>query len=165
MLKLYRRQQGRVTEYHEAWVHSDGVIEHWGTLGEEGHTREHNLDTNISEEENIVQILAPVMSNGFEPIDLDDHAILLIEYEIEGMFGKDDMSDLEKRYDLQERMDQTLGWTGLGHCDGGSIGSGTMEVCCFVVDFEIAKRVIEKDLAGTEFADYSRIYDERASSV
>jgi hypothetical protein len=57
-------------------------------------------------------------------------------------------------------MDETLGWTGLGACDGGSIGGGTMEVCNFVVDFDVAKRVIEEDLAGTEFADYVRIYRE-----
>ena len=68
--------------------------------------------------------------------------------------------DVEKRYLLQDRMNETLGWTGLGHCDGGSIGSGTMEVCCYVVDFEIAKNVIENDLKGTEFEDYMRIYDE-----
>jgi len=57
-------------------------------------------------------------------------------------------------------MNETLGWTGLGACDGGSIGSGSMEVCCFVVDFNAAKQVIEADLEGTEFGDYSRIYDE-----
>jgi hypothetical protein len=28
------------------------------------------------------------------------------------------------------------------------------------VDAEIAKRVIEEDLKGTEFSDYSRIYEE-----
>jgi len=57
-------------------------------------------------------------------------------------------------------MNETLGWTGLGNCDGGNIGSGTMEVCCFVVDFELAKKVIEIDLKNTEFADYTRIYNE-----
>ncbi|HYX51974.1 MAG TPA: hypothetical protein VE783_00880 [Candidatus Limnocylindrales bacterium] len=40
------------------------------------------------------------------------------------------------------------------------MGSGTMEVCCFVVDFEGAKAVIEADLAGTNFSNYTRIYDE-----
>lgn len=55
-----------------------------------------------------------------------------------------------------------LGWTGLGHCDGGSIGSGTMEVCCFVVDFEIGRKVIAADLKGTKFDDYTRIFDEGA---
>lgn len=39
-----------------------------------------------------------------------------------------------------------LGWTGLGHVDGGSIGSGTMEVGCEVVDFE-----------NSEFRDYKEI--------
>ena len=70
--------------------------------------------------------------------------------------------DLEKRYRLQDRMDKTMGWTRLGSCDGGSIGSGTMEVCDFVVDFELAKTVIENDLRGTEFENYTRIYDEGA---
>ena len=37
-----------------------------------------------------------------------------------------------------------------------------MEVCNFVVDFDVAKAVIEKDLAGTEFANYTRIFDENA---
>jgi hypothetical protein len=69
---------------------------------------------------------------------------------------------MSMRHALEERMNETLGWTGLGYCDGGSIGSGTMDVCCFVVDFKIAKRVIEKDLKNTKFADYSRIFDERA---
>lgn len=66
-------------------------------------------------------------------------------------------TDLDKRRALEDRMNETLGWTGLGHCDGGSIGLGTMEVCCCVVDFDIARCVIEEDLKGTEFADYSRI--------
>lgn len=35
-----------------------------------------------------------------------------------------------------------------------------MEVCCFVADFDIAKRVIEADLAGTEVSGFTRIYDE-----
>ena len=71
-----------------------------------------------------------------------------------------DVEDLEKRHRLEDRMNETLGWTGLRMCDGGSIGSGTMEVCCYVVDFDMAKKVIEEDLKGTEFSDYIRIYDE-----
>ena len=81
----------------------------------------------------------------------------MIEYKVDG-FGNE--ADLDKRHRLEDRMNETLGWTGVGACDGGSIGSGTMEVCCFVVDFKIAQAVVENDLAGTEFADYSRIYEE-----
>jgi hypothetical protein len=68
--------------------------------------------------------------------------------------------DLNKHHQLEDRMNETLGWTGLGACDGGSIGSGTMEICNFVVDFDVAKKVIIDDLVGTEFADYTRIYRE-----
>ena len=78
---------------------------------------------------------------------------------INGMGSKD---DVEKRHRLEDRLNETLGWTGLGACDGGSIGSGTMETCSFVVDYELAKKVIADDLAGMEFADYTRIYDEDA---
>jgi hypothetical protein len=76
-------------------------------------------------------------------------------------FKKNVPQPLLAGHELEDRMNETLGWTGLGNCDGGSIGSGTMEVCCFVVDFKIAKHVIEEDLKNTRFADYSRIYDER----
>jgi hypothetical protein len=65
--------------------------------------------------------------------------------------------DLEKRHALQQRMDDTLGWTGLGHCDGGSIGSGTMEVAMLVVDVDLAKRTIAADLKGAPFQGYTRI--------
>ena len=72
-------------------------------------------------------------------------------------------ADLKKRHALQSRMDEILGCTGLRHCDGGSSGSGTMEVCCLVVDFEVAaKRVIAEDLQGTAFKDVTRIYREDA---
>ena len=96
-------------------------------------------------------------SKGYAEIDFEDQKILLIEYAVDG-FGND--SDLEKRNSLEDLMNEVLGWTGLGHCDGGSIGSGSMEVCCFVVDFQLAQHVIADRLRDTEFADYTRIYQE-----
>jgi hypothetical protein len=95
--------------------------------------------------------------NGYKPLNPEDSAVLVIEYKV-AEFGSD--SELQKRHALEGKMNETLGWTGLGHCDGGSIGSGTMEVCCIVVDFPLAKRVIEETLRHTEFASYSRIYRE-----
>ena len=93
-------------------------------------------------------------------MSIEDHQRLLIEYSADGMGS---LKDLHKRHALEERMQQTLGWTGLGIGDGGSIGSGTMEVCCFVVNFATARRVIEADLKATEFDNYTRIYDEDAA--
>jgi hypothetical protein len=161
MLKLYKRIK-RVLHYHEAWAHGAKITEHWGIVGERGETALHKRDKKLSEAKNIEHLLAKSLAEGFKPIDADNHATLLIEYPIEGIGSN---KDLKKRHALEERMNETLGWTGLGDCDGGSIGSGTMEVCCLVVDFKIARRVIEEDLKNTKFADYSRIYDERVDPL
>jgi hypothetical protein len=158
MLKLYKRIK-RALHYHEAWADSAKVMEHWGKVGERGENAQHKRNRKLSEEQNLKQVLSTPLAEGYQPIGDEEHAVLLVEYAIDGMGNT---KDLDKRHALEERMNETLGWTGLGYCDGGSIGSGTMDVCCFVVDFKIAKRVIEKDLKNTEFADYSRIFDERA---
>ena len=158
MEKLYKRVDG-VLYYHEAWAHGGVLVEHWGVVGERGKTRKTTLKE-TSGEHAIAEALRPDREDGFAPVSTNDHVRLLIEYKVDG-FGAG--TDLDKRHAVEDRLNETLGWRGLGICDGGSIGSGTMEVCCFVVDFEIAKRVIAADLATTKFADYTRIYDEDAA--
>jgi len=153
MIKLYKTSDG-VTNYWETWANDEksGTI-HWGQLGHRGESKivETNYKKTVKKEVN------ERLEQGFNFIDDDDLVRLLIEFKVDDMGTAD---DLDKRNRLQSRMDETLGWTGLGHCDGGSIGSGTMEVCCFVVDFEIAKRIIQDDLADTGFSDYTRIFNE-----
>jgi hypothetical protein len=156
MKKLYNRIDG-ILHYHEAWEADGEIVEHWGRAGERGEQRSHEIRVGQSEADAIEAVLEKPRATGFEEIDQDDHSILLIIYPIAGMGTR---QDIEKRHALQDRMDDTLGWTGLGHCDGGSTGSGTMEVCCYVVDFEIAKRTIADDLKGTPFADYAEITEE-----
>jgi hypothetical protein len=156
MQKLYKRVDGRL-HYHEAWVEDRELYDHWGAVGERGEHRTSPAPKGTREATLVKQALVPAVAAGYRPFDEDDHAVLLVEYAVDG-FGTD--ADLDKRHELEERLNDTLGWTGLGHCDGGSIGSGTMEACCYVVDFDIARRVIEGDLAGTPFADYTRIYRE-----
>ena len=158
MNKIYLRIDG-VLRYHEAWVSEGMLIEHWGVVGERGEMAERKLATKAKSKEAtaVADALKPALAKGYAPIDDEAHAVLLIEYAIKGMGTG---IDLKKRHDLEARMDETLGWTGLGECDGGEIGSGTMEVCCFVVDFAIALRVIEADLKDTPFSDYTRIHRE-----
>lgn len=160
MIKLYRRKPSGQLEYWETWDKGDGTfIVHSGIVGNRGSSEEVSSTFFSSAAKKIEKGIAARKSEGFDEIDSDNEFTLLVEYPIDG-FGTE--QDLEKRYRLEERLNEALGWTGLGKCDGGSTGSGTMEVCAFVVDFEIAKSIIEKDLADTEFADYSRIYDENA---
>ena len=159
MLKLYSLS-GPTRRYWETWEEApDRHVVHWGELGTRGDSKTITSPSARGAQHIIEEEIKSLIQQGFAPIPTDNHAVLLIEYAIEEMGSLD---DLEKRHRLENRMNETLGWTGLGACDGGSIGSGTMEVCNFVVDFDIAKRVIEADLTGTEFADFTRIYNERA---
>jgi hypothetical protein len=147
-IKLYRQDPGGLA-YWTAWP--SGKAEwtvHGGPLGERGDVRQVSLAGKDAE-------LARRRAAGFAEIPDDDHHGLEIVYRLAETWGAP--GDLEKRYRLQDRLDATLAWSGLGHVDGGSIGSGTMEVFCMVVDPGIARRVIEADLAGTEFAGFCRI--------
>ncbi len=157
MLKLYRITDSK-KEYWETWDNDDGShTVHWGELGTKGSTKKVKGSFLKKPEKIIQDEINKLVAEGFGEA-LEEYT-LLIEFSVDGMGSGE---DLEKRHRLEERMNETLGWTGLGNCDGGSIGSGTMEVCNFVVDFDVAKKVIESDLQGTEFDNYTRIYDEDA---
>jgi hypothetical protein len=149
MEKLYKNIDGSLY-YWETWTSDQkSSMIHFGKLGEKGTTD--TVPTTVTYE-----MMENLKSEGYKTIPIEDLETLIIEYEVD----LENDQDLQKRYDLQDRMQETLGWTGLGFCDGGSIGSGTMEVCCFVVDFEIAKKIVEDDLKFTKYNDYKRIYLE-----
>ena len=157
MLKLYRFTESK-KEYWETWDNDDGThTVHWGELGTKGSSKVVKRSLFKKAQDKIQLELDKLTEQGY--IQAEHEYTLLIEYEVDG-FGTSE--DLDKRSRLQDRMNETLGWTGLGNCDGGSTGSGTMEACNYVVDFEVAKILIEKDLVGTEFENYTRIYDEDA---
>jgi hypothetical protein len=155
MRKLYLRINDFL-HYHEAWVQDRTVIEHWGKVGERGETRAHPLMDSEVPDQGVARVLSGVLARGYDEIDVEDMHTLVIEHPVVGMGSK---TDLRKRHELEDRLNETLGWTGLGACDGGSMGSDSMEVFCDVVDVDIAKAIIEDDLADTGFSDYARIFE------
>jgi len=155
MLKLYRLKDNQLW-YWETWDKDEKTaIVHWGIVGEQGQNKELKGGLFSSFRKNIQKEINQKLKEGYTEFDQDKFSFLEIEYIIDG-FGTE--QDLEKRHRLEAKMDEVLGWTGLGHTDGGSIGSGTMEAGCMVVDFDTAKKVIEENLKGTEFGNYSRIF-------
>jgi len=156
-MKLYK-QIDSTLHFWETWDINDkkGAI-HKGIVGKRGEYREVNSKLFSSFRKQIQKEIDSYCKDGYQEIDIENHSILLIEFLVDGMGNS---ADIDKRTRLQNKMDEVLGWTGLGHCDGGSIGSGTMEVCCFVIDFNIAKLVIEESLKNTEFGDFKRIFEE-----
>jgi len=154
MLKLYKYIDSELY-YWETWEKDNRTaVVHWGKVGETGQSEELKSGFLSNFRRKAQRQIKEKRLAGYEDIPDDNFSLLEIQYKIEG-FGSE--QDLDRRRRLQEKMNQVLGWTGLGHCDGGSSGSDTMEVCCVVVDFEIAKRLIEKSLAHTEFSNYAGI--------
>jgi predicted DNA-binding WGR domain protein len=156
MVKLYKEIDGKL-HYWETWdLEGKAALIHWGPVGERGEQKEIKGGLFTSLTKNVQKKIEEKRREGYDEFDEGEMAFLEIEYIIDG-FGT--AEDLDKRHRLEEKMDQLLGWTGLGHTDGGSIGSGTMEVGCAVVDFDIARELIQMKLKGTEFANYSRIFN------
>lgn len=156
-LTLYNKIDGKL-HFWQTWDDKEKseLIVSYGIIGTEG--KYDIFDLVPQTYEDIGDKIEQLAKEGYRPIDIDNHAILIVEYNVTGDFGTSE--DLEKRHKLQDLLGEILGWTGLGNCDGGSVGAGTMEVCCYVVDFGIAKKVIEAKLKGTEFENFTRIYNE-----
>jgi predicted DNA-binding WGR domain protein len=155
MLKLYKLTDNQL-HYWETWDKDEKTaIVHWGVVGQRGQDKEVKGGLFSNFRKTIQKEINEKLKDGYAEFEEDKISFLEIEYKIDG-FGTE--QDLEKRHRLESKLDGILGWTGLGHTDGGSIGSGTMEAGCMVVNFEIAKKVIEANLKNTEFADYIRIY-------
>ena len=155
MLKLYKLTDNQL-HYWETWDKDDKTaIVHWGIVGHRGQDKEVKGGLFSNFRKTVQKEIDEKLIEGYAEFDEDKVSFLEVEYKIDG-FGTE--QDLDKRKRLEGKLDEILGWTGLGHTDGVSIGSGTMEAGCIVVDFNIAKKVIEEKLKDTEFAGYSRIY-------
>ncbi|MEL6956483.1 MAG: hypothetical protein AAFO88_07570 [Pseudomonadota bacterium] len=160
MFKLYKRdERGVITHYYEVWVepHNRRIIDHFGPLGEQGEARPHRMKLFRSLERQVEELLGPAREAGFSEVGIEDHTSLVVSYAERG-FG--DLGDMDKRDALEERLNEILGWTGLGHCDGSSHVDDCLEVACFVLDVELASTAISEGLAGGEFANFTRIYSE-----
>lgn len=155
MLKLYKRV-GNDLYYWETWNRDKKTaVVHSGKVGETGSVQEVRSTILSSHKKKVRKLVNAKFGEGYE--ELEDIYILLIEYGINWINAAE---DIDKRNRLEGLLNEALGWTGLGHCNSGNMDSDAMTICCYVVDFEEAKKVIEKALHGTEFSNYKRIYDE-----
>ena len=150
MVKLHKRQ-GRLLLYREAWVDGQSVVEHVGVCGERGATSRYSAEEPTRQQEIILAIVEGAKADGFTAIPEEELSTLLVSKEISGSGTKE---DLKRRHALEDFLNTLTGWLGLGHCDGGSTGSGSMEALCLVIDYEIAAKAIAKELASSAFSDF-----------
>lgn len=147
MLKLYKKTSAGV-DYWEAWQDDNMLVVHSGALGQIGETSRvpYSRDAKRVVESQIERL----QSQNYTKIENEAFFVLSIEYQL-GSWGSS--ADLEKRHKVEELLDDCLGWTGLGHCTGGQIGSGSMEVFCGVVDPFIALDSILETLRQNNFLE------------
>lgn len=144
MLKLYRRTK-RGTEYWEAWSTATEIKIHWGKLGDLGESRELPIERGVNPSDTIKREAKPIRLAGFKPLKEADLKWVVIQFALD---GHGTTSDFDKRVKIENLMNECLGWTGSGHCDGGDMGSGEMNVFCLVVDSSIATKVIVEELSS-----------------
>jgi hypothetical protein len=153
MLKLYKTIDG-VLHYWETWNldKSSGII-YSGVVGQTG------IDTTIKSGDflnfkTFIQLeIDKKMDDGYEEFDEDSYVLL----EIKLPLAEADHNKLLIKENIKNRLNETLGWRGLGHVDSESFESKCIKIYCVVVDFNIAKSVIERDLKNSEFSNYSAI--------
>lgn len=154
MIRAYKEVNDDLLYFHIWETDEHNAVFYHGVMGNKGDLEHVNAKTPDELTDIIDKKIDELNDAGWSGIEYD---VLIIEYQIEG-FGTEE--DLKKQQAVQDRMNEILGWTGVGWCDGGSIGSGTMEICCIVFDYQLAYDIINEDLNETEFADFSRIYVE-----
>ena len=149
MLKLYKRDGNRV-QYWEAWNHDNIIVVHRGIVGTRGESVRKRLRRGRDAETLVAELALEPRGQGYRELDRDEHTTFVVHYRCDGWGSAE---DLEKRYLVEDAMNECLGWTGNGHCDGGDIGSGSINVFCFVVDPHLAVRAAIEDFRQRELLE------------
>jgi hypothetical protein len=139
MLKLYRK-----FEYWEAWDAGSTVTIHWGTVGERGEIRSVQKQPLKPSEKTIESESQPRRSEGFREIPFERHIAIVVQYRLDSWGSPE---DLGLRHKVEGILNECLGWTGNGFCDGGDIGSGVMNVFSYVVNPDVAIETIRDELS------------------
>jgi hypothetical protein len=150
-IKLYKRCECQL-KYWEAWTDGDNVVEHSGFCGDRGSVSDHPAAGQTQQRKIMRALAETARADGFRTIPSSRLIGLLVSKEISDTGTQD---DLRRRHALEDFLNEVTGWLGLGHCDGGSTGSGSMEAFCLVVDYECAAAAIERALVDSKFSDFS----------
>jgi len=157
MIRAYKEVNDDLLYFHIWEEDETNAVFYQGAMGNVGELEHVSAKTPDELTDIINKKIDELNNTDWSGIDDDEYDVLIIEYKIDGDGAE---KDHEKRQAVQEKMNEILGLTGVGWCDGGSIGDGTMEICCVVFDYQLAYDIINEDLNETEFEDFSRIYVE-----
>jgi predicted DNA-binding WGR domain protein len=149
VLKLYKKD-GDTLRYWEAWVDEEGLTLHWGTVGEIGEHQKTPLPPDEDPDMVIAQAAEPRVDEGYDELEPDMLAPLVIQYPVQ---GKGTGHDFEKRKAVEELATELLGWTGNGEVEGSETKPGRMNIFCSVMDPAVAARTLVEVLEAEELLE------------
>ncbi len=137
MVKLYKESDGTIY-YFEMWIDEEEILTtHKGILGEIGETSNIN-NKNLPPQIEMAKAIEKYLEQGYsEDITLTE---LIIQYPIEKRAKPTDVTGQIE--DVEACLNNCLGWTGNGHCDGGDYAYDIATFFCYVVDKDIAATTI-----------------------
>ncbi|MBM7648655.1 putative DNA-binding WGR domain protein [Bacillus ectoiniformans] len=145
MIKLIK-QEGDETLYWEVWNEGKMLTIHSGVVGDTGEAEERKLSFSQFPSKVMSQLAQEkVDKEGYDYVDEEELIELVVQFSYE---ENETNKMLKKRHDVEDLMNECLGWTGNGHCDGGDIGSGTANIYNYVIDPEKAAESILGELAN-----------------
>lgn len=150
MKKLYKTI-GKSIQYWEIWDNNNIITIHWWVLGERGETKDIKVKFWQKTNNIIDQEIKKIQDEGFLEIDLEDCFTLIVQFQINGKDWNED--DLKKCHFIENLINESLGWTGNGHCDGFDIWSGTFNIFSFVINPDIAMKIIINDFKNKKIVD------------
>jgi hypothetical protein len=145
--ELYKRIDGD-WHYWRAGCHGESVAVHAGKVGAAGEVREISPASDETPAALLIRETGQARAQGYTEFDPEDLVHLVVQYQIDGMGSVD---DLDQRQRVEEVLGECLASTGNGYCDGGDIGSGTMNVFCYVVVPKLAIESVRTALESEEF--------------
>ncbi|MGM0885286.1 MAG: hypothetical protein ACQEXQ_30120 [Bacillota bacterium] len=143
MIKMIK-EFNQILNYWEIWYNESDkeFIIHYGEVGDEGKSQEIGAKGIRNKEKYMKEKALEQEMNGYSYLDEDNLLEVVLQYDC----SENVEEDLEKRYEIEDLLNNSLGWTGNGNCDGGDYGSGTMNIFCFVVKQDEAIHTIVNTL-------------------
>lgn len=150
MHKLYKQTENGL-RYWEVWQNGKTLVIHTGMVGTRGSTDTRKVKPLIPADKQMERLTEAQAKKGFSPIASEDHETVILQLPM-----SDDMdTDLDRRNNKMEQLDELVGWIGAGHVDGADYGSGTMNIFIMTVSSQQTCPAIIKWLEETASASES----------
>ncbi|MFZ5596160.1 MAG: hypothetical protein ACOY31_04015 [Bacillota bacterium] len=155
MIKLLK-QESEKFEYCEIWENEveNVICINRGTVGTKGTVDIYEIPEGQNAGAIMRQMSQEVQKNGYCPMNGSMLKLVMIRYDIA---GEDISGALERRHIIEDLMDECLGLTGNGLCDGGNISRDCMSIACMVVDLDSAVKTMVEELKNNGFLEGATI--------